>query len=169
MKIALGIAIALVGCALAAGAASQGLVDAMRGTTPIADETRPPLLPGGAENKDIRRTRAYSMQPPTIPHRVDGYQVDRAANRCLMCHARTKAEEAQAVPIGVTHYMDRDGNVLADVSPRRYFCDQCHVAQMEMKPLVGNTFQDVDTLLKAAPAKPSSAKSAPAKAAAAKK
>jgi nitrate reductase (cytochrome), electron transfer subunit len=164
VKIAIGIAIALVGCALAAGAASQGLVDAMRGTTPIADETKPPLLPGGAENKDVRRTRAYSMQPPTIPHRVDGYQIDRAANRCLMCHARTRAEESQAVPIGVTHYMDRDGNVLADVSPRRYFCDQCHVAQMDMKPLVGNTFRDVDTLLKDASASAAPAKAVPAKA-----
>ena len=141
------IAIALVACAVATGAASQGLVDAMRGSTPIADQTKAPLLPGSAENKDIRRTRAYSMQPPTIPHKVDGYQIDLQANRCLMCHARTKAEEAQAIPIGVTHYMDRDGNVLADVSPRRYFCDQCHVAQMEMKPLVGNTFRDVDTML----------------------
>ena len=169
MKITFGVAIALVGCALAAGAASQGLVDAMRGTTPIADETKPPLLPGGAENKDVRRTRAYSMQPPTIPHRVDGYQIDRAANRCLMCHARTKAEESQAVPIGVTHYMDRDGNVLADVSPRRYFCDQCHVAQMEMKPLVGNTFRDVDTLLRAGSAADAPAKAVPAKAAAKKK
>jgi cytochrome c-type protein NapB len=147
VKILIRVAIVLAACALAAGAASQGLVDAMRGSTPIAEETKPPLLPGSAENKDIRRTRAYSMQPPTIPHRVDGYQIDLQANRCLVCHARTKAEQSQAVPIGVTHYMDRDGNVLADVSPRRYFCDQCHVAQMEMKPLVGNTFQDVDTML----------------------
>ena len=158
MKTSIGIAIALFACALAAGAASQGLVDSMRGSTPIADETKPPLLPGSAENKDIRRTRAYSMQPPTIPHKVDGYQIDRQANRCLMCHARTKAEESQAIPVGVTHYMDRDGNVLADVSPRRYFCDQCHVAQMEMKPLVGNTFQDVDTMLQG-----TSAKAPPAK------
>jgi len=166
VKTSIGIAIALLACTLAAGAASQGLVDAMRGSTPIADETKPPLLPGSAENKDVRRTRAYSMQPPTIPHKVDGYQIDRQANRCLMCHARTKAEEAQAVPIGVTHYMDRDGNVLADVSPRRYFCDQCHVAQMEMKPLVGNTFRDVDTMLKGASAGDSPAKAVPAKAAA---
>ena len=145
---------------VAAAAPPQGLTDAMRGSTPIADETKPPLLPGGAENKDIRRTRAYSMQPPTIPHRTDGYQIDRNANRCLTCHSRTKAEEAQAVPIGVTHYMDRDGNVLADVSPRRYFCDQCHVPQMELKPLVGNTFQDVETVMQRDSAKPAAKKKA---------
>lgn len=143
---------------LAMAAPPEGLMDPMRGPVPIADETKPPLLPGGAENKDIRRTRSYTMQPPTIPHKIDGYQIDRNANRCLMCHARTKAEETQAIPVSVTHYMDRDGNVLADVSPRRYFCDQCHVAQLEMKPLVPNTFQDVDTVLKRELAKPQSKK-----------
>jgi cytochrome c-type protein NapB len=153
VKTSIAIVIMLVACVLASGAASQGLVDAMRGATPIADESKPPLLPGSAENKDIRRARAYSMQPPTIPHKVDGYQIDLQANRCLMCHARTNAEASQAVPIGVTHYMDRDGNVLADVSPRRYFCDQCHVAQMELKPLVGNTFRDVAVMLESAPTK----------------
>ncbi|PJI52124.1 hypothetical protein CTI14_47775, partial [Methylobacterium radiotolerans] len=30
-------------------------------------------------------------------------------------------EQTQAVPLSVTHYMDRDSNVLAEVSPRRYF------------------------------------------------
>lgn len=127
--------------------------DAMRGPVPIADSTNPPDLPGGAENKDIRRTRAYPMQPPTIPHRVDGYQIDRNVNKCLTCHARAKTEQTQAIPVSVTHYMDRGGNVLADISPRRYFCDQCHVAQMDVKPLVANTFQDVDTVLKDAAAK----------------
>jgi cytochrome c-type protein NapB len=31
--------------------------------------------------------------------------------------------------------------VLAQVSTRRYFCMQCHVAQEPAKPLVGNSFQ----------------------------
>ena len=36
-------------------------------------------------------------------------------------------EESQAPMVSVTHYMDRDGNFLADISARRYFCEQCHV------------------------------------------
>ena len=40
-----------------------------------------------------------------------------------------------------------DGNFLADISPRRYFCNQCHVAQLNSKPLVGNDFVDMDELL----------------------
>ena len=88
------------------------------------------------------------MQPPTIPHKIDGYQLDKNANRCLYCHNRDRIPETQAIPLSVTHYMDRDGNVRATISPRRYFCTQCHVTQTETKPLVDNTFQDVDTVLK---------------------
>ncbi len=40
-----------------------------------------------------------------------------------------------------------DGQTLATVSPRRYFCNQCHVVQTEAQPLVGNDFIDIDTLL----------------------
>ncbi|MNF01829.1 Periplasmic nitrate reductase, electron transfer subunit precursor [compost metagenome] len=49
--------------------------------------------------------------------------------------------------ISITHYMDRDGQPLAAVAPRRYFCTQCHVVQKEVQPLVGNTFENIDQLL----------------------
>ena len=38
----------------------------------------------------------------------------------------------------VTPYMDRDGNFLAEVSPLRHFCAQCHVIQNDAKPLVAS-------------------------------
>ena len=106
----------------------------------------PPLV--NAENNDRKRVRSYAMQPPTIPHKTDNYQVDRFANKCMTCHARTRVGETQATPISITHYLDRDGNYLADVSPRRYFCEQCHVVQMQAQPAVKNRFQDVDTLIR---------------------
>ena len=135
----------------------SGLVDAMRGPTPLTEEPRPPPM-ANQENKDVRRNRAFPMQPPTIPHRIDGYQVDRNANRCVGCHSRTRIEETKAIPIPVTHYMDRDGTVRGDVSPRRYFCTQCHVPQDEVSPLVENRFQDFEAARKAAPAKGKPAK-----------
>ena len=125
------------------------LVDAMRGPAPLADEPHPPPL-ANQENKDVRRNRAFAMQPPTIPHRIDGYQVDRNANRCVGCHARTRIEETKAIPIPATHYMDRDGTMRGDISPRRYFCTQCHVPQDDVKPLVDNTYQDFQTLARPA-------------------
>ena len=107
--------------------------------------TRPPLL-GNAVNDDVRRPRNYDLQPPTIPHRVDGYQIDKNFNKCLDCHARAKTEFSQAIPVSSTHYIDRSGKVLDHVSTRRYFCMQCHVAQDPVKPLVGNSFQNIDAL-----------------------
>ena len=137
----------------AAGALAQTAhIDGMRGPTAIADETRPPPL-GNPENRDIRRERAYSMQPPTIPHKIDNYQVDQNVNICLSCHSRGRAALTQAVAVSVSHYMDRDGNFLAEISPRRYFCHQCHVVQLDAKPLVENRFEDVDEIIKRATAK----------------
>jgi cytochrome c-type protein NapB len=140
------ISLAVMTLIVAAPCAAQGVVDSMRGATPIVDEPKPPPL-DNPENKDVKRERSYAMQPPTIPHKIDNYQVDLNTNKCLSCHSRSRAAQTQAVAVSVSHYMDRDGNFLAEVSPRRYFCEQCHVVQMDAKPLVDNTFQDVDVLL----------------------
>jgi cytochrome c-type protein NapB len=133
---------------LAHAAPNLPLVDAMRGTTALDQEAKPPLMQT-IENKDVRRGRAYAQQPPTIPHQIDGYQIDKSFNKCMNCHARAKAEQAQAVPVSITHYIGREGMPLATIAPARYFCTQCHVTQVEAKPLVENTFTDVDALLPA--------------------
>jgi cytochrome c-type protein NapB len=49
--------------------------------------------------------------------------------------------------ISITHYVDRDGQVLAAVAPRRFVCATCHVPQTTADPPVGNRFVDIDTLL----------------------
>lgn len=114
--------------------------DAARGTTPIDKETSPPRLVNQV-NDDQRLKRNYSHQPPVIPHRIDGYQVDKNFNKCLDCHAREKTDFSQAIPVSETHYVDRSGKVLPHISTRRYFCKQCHVAQEPVAPLVGNGFR----------------------------
>jgi nitrate reductase (cytochrome), electron transfer subunit len=147
------IAVVLLTACSAARAAEAPLSDPLRGNVPILDEARPAALQN-QENKDVRRVRSHPMQPPTIPHRIDGYQLDRDVNRCLFCHARTRIEETRAIPLSVTHYMDRDGNVRGDVSPRRYFCTQCHVPQDDVKPLVENRFEDFETAVQRSKAAP---------------
>jgi len=140
-------AIAILLVTLYSSNAAGQVVDAMRGEAPIPVEPAPPRMPQ-VENTDIKRARNYPMQPPTIPHKIDGYQVDLNSNKCLSCHSRRRTEESQAPMVSVTHYMDRDGNFLAEVSPRRYFCNQCHVPQTNARPLVENTFRDVDEILR---------------------
>ncbi|MBW6287243.1 nitrate reductase cytochrome c-type subunit [Pseudomonas aeruginosa] len=105
----------------------------------------PPLA--AEENKDLKRERNYPEQPPTIPHSIVGYRIDKDSNKCLSCHSRANSARTQAVMISITHYMDRDGQPLAAVSPRRYFCVQCHVPQQDVKPLVDNRFENIDQIL----------------------
>ena len=115
------------------------------GGTLTEDLPAPPIA--SDENKDLKRERNYPDQPPTIPHSIRGYQVDINGNKCLSCHSRANSARSQATMISITHYMDRDGQALAAVSPRRYFCTQCHVPQKEVLPLVGNSFKTIDQIL----------------------
>ena len=126
---------------------AEDKVATLRQGVAVSTENIAPAPLQNAANNDIKRARAYPMQPPTIPHTIDGYQVDLKVNTCLSCHSRTRVQESQAPMISVTHFMDRDGNFLADVSPRRYFCKQCHVTQIERKSLVNNEFQDMHDML----------------------
>ena len=119
---------------------AEPLVDALRGPVPILGTTEPPRL-ANAINDDRQPERNYPQQPPIIPHRIDGYQVDKNFNKCLDCHAREKTAFSLAVPVSATHYVDRSGKVLNHISTRRYFCKQCHVAQEPVPPLVGNGFR----------------------------
>ncbi|MBU6955622.1 nitrate reductase cytochrome c-type subunit [Hahella sp. HN01] len=113
---------------------------------PLDENPEPPYIPQ-VLNEDIKRERAYPMQPPTIPHKIDNYQVDLNNNQCMHCHSRHRTEISQAPMVSVTHYMDREGNFLAEVSPRRYFCNQCHVPQTNAKPLVENNFKDIRQII----------------------
>lgn len=111
---------------------------------PMADAKVPPLDRPVID--DVRRMRNYPEQPPIIPHSIDGYQLTVNTNRCLSCHKREFTEGSGAPMISITHFMDRDGQVLADVTPRRYFCTQCHVQQTDARPLVPNRFEDASQL-----------------------
>ena len=85
--------------------------------------------------------RDFVQQPPLIPHSIEGYTVDKNFNKCLDCHAWNRTKETGATKISVIHFRTRDGVELSNISPLRYFCNQCHVSQSEAKPLVGNTFK----------------------------
>jgi cytochrome c-type protein NapB len=88
----------------------------------------------------------YIYQPPLIPHSIRGYEISTNANKCLSCHSFKRSVKSGATKISVTHYGTREGLVLSDVSPRRYFCLQCHVTQTDSGLLVDNDFKRVDSL-----------------------
>ncbi|MCU4676705.1 nitrate reductase cytochrome c-type subunit [Catenovulum sp. 2E275] len=98
-------------------------------------------------NNDLKQARNYPMQPPLIPHNIRGYEINLNVNKCMACHSRTRTEDSQAPMISVTHFMDRDSNFLAEISPRRYFCNQCHVPQTDAKDVVENNFVDMEHIM----------------------
>jgi cytochrome c-type protein NapB len=140
--------ILLVAIAIAASlpASAQTVSSALRGATPLNEEG--PAAPMTAmRNTAEREIRNYPEQPPVIPHSIDGYQIDINGNKCLSCHARARIAESGAPMVSITHFMDRDGQFLASVSPRRFFCTECHVPQNLVTPPVTNDFVDIDSML----------------------
>ncbi len=120
-------------------------VDSLRGHTPIDEEDNAPRLKKIPKESE-RYPLQYVGQPPLIPHAIRGYHITINSNKCLQCHSWENAVKMKAPRISITHFTDRQGKVLADVSPNRYFCTQCHVPQANAKPLVPNIFEPVDSL-----------------------
>jgi cytochrome c-type protein NapB len=139
-------AVIVVMAAASTSLLAQTVSSGLRGTTPLNEEgAAAPMTP--LRNSSERETRNYPEQPPVIPHTTEGYQIDANGNKCLTCHARARTAESQAPMVSITHFMDREGQFLATVSPRRYFCTSCHVPQHTAKPPIGNDFIDIDSLL----------------------
>ena len=129
-----------------AGAWADDNVANLRGFD-IATEQAAPVMPKPSAT-ELRQVRNYPEQPPVIPHKIRGYQVDLNSNKCLSCHSRLAVGDSQAPMISVTHFMDRSGQVLAGVTSRRYFCNQCHVPQLDVSELIENTFVDAESVVK---------------------
>ncbi len=88
--------------------------------------------------------RNYEQQPPIIPHAIQSYNITLRFNKCLDCHAWDRAKETGATKVSKTHFKTRDGQELANISPRRYFCTTCHVPQTDAPELVHNNFKHAD-------------------------
>ncbi|WP_378950656.1 nitrate reductase cytochrome c-type subunit [Mesorhizobium sp. ANAO-SY3R2] len=129
----------------ASSAAIAQMISELTGPVPPMRPIPAPPIPKWVTN-DVRVMRAFPDQPPVIPHSIEGYQLTVNTNRCLSCHKREFTVGSGAPMISVTHYMTRDGQMLADVAPRRYFCTACHVPQADVVPLVKNTFRDMSEL-----------------------
>jgi cytochrome c-type protein NapB len=125
-----------------ASAKNDGGLATLRGTPVAAVDTKVAEL----SLKSVIETnspmdRNFDDQPPLVSHEVDKYPVTLKANGCMDCHSPEtyKKEKANVVP--KSHFMTAEGKTLKNLSSRRYFCVQCHVAQIDAQPLVSNTFQ----------------------------
>lgn len=136
------IAAAALSAALACSAAAQDKKPAeqpLRGPTPVPETNASGIYKMERHDRVIPRIHAW--QPPVIPHNVKGYQITKNVNMCMVCHSSKSAARTGATAVSGTHYLDRDNNLLPNISTRRYFCLQCHVPQFDAEPLVENTFK----------------------------
>ena len=121
----------------AANVSADEKYTSLRGDTDIpAKSTTVPVKMDWKPSNSIPRT--FDLQPPLVPHDIVDYEVNTQENGCLECHADP---DSDAPKLSKTHFMDRDGKTHDKVSSLRYFCLQCHVGQVDAKPLVENTFQ----------------------------
>lgn len=120
-------------------------VQSLRGEGLIEDSSTAPMVKRYFKDR-APVARDYLQQPPLVPHKVDGYNVNVKHNKCLGCHSWKNYRQHNATKISQTHFESRDGAVLSNVSARRYFCQQCHVPQSDATPLVENIFQPVDVM-----------------------
>mgnify|MGYP006385690293 FL=1 len=139
LKYALAIGIFALGTQLAPAADDAVQLKGLRGGTPVTQDN-PPVASHQERDHPVS-DRDFVQQPPLIPHTTAGYQITKNYNKCMDCHAWQKAKASGAMKVSVTHFRNRDGQELDNISPRRYFCTQCHVAQTDAKPLVENNFK----------------------------
>jgi cytochrome c-type protein NapB len=122
--------------------ATAETVSSLRGDTDISQDSSAPAAKKYNKDKEPI-ARDYVQQPPLIPHQINNYRINLKSNKCMSCHSWSNYRKAKATKISQTHFEDRDAHVLANVSARRYFCTQCHVPQVDAKPLVENQFEPV--------------------------
>ena len=126
--------------------AQQGAsrVQTLRGADAAATDQAPPERPYTGKSPGSQKpvARTFSTQPPVIPHSIEGFEeVTLQNNPCLSCHGPENYKKVKAPKMAASHFRDRDGKTLSEVSAARHQCTACHVPQANAKPLVANTFR----------------------------
>jgi len=139
LKLAIAACLVALGAHVAQAADAPVKLQSLRGGTPV-NQDNPPTA-SHQERDTAPAARDFVQQPPLIPHTTANYQITKNFNKCMDCHAWSKTATTGATKVGVTHFRNREGQELDNISPLRYFCTQCHVPQTDAKALVENTFQ----------------------------
>lgn len=140
LKLALAAGVIALGAQVAQSAGPEPVkLQGLRGGAPVSQDLPPTA--SHQERDHAPLPRDFVQQPPLIPHTTSGYQITKNFNKCMDCHGWAKSSGSGAIKVSLTHFRTRDNTELDNISPRRYFCTQCHVPQTDAKPLVENTFQ----------------------------
>jgi cytochrome c-type protein NapB len=136
------LAILLAGLTLTAGPALADAMAVPSVTAILTTETPPDLLRYVIDKEEIPKN--FEQQPPLIPHTSETKTISLRENKCLHCHMKQPGEkQAQSKEMSKSHFIDRSGKKLDRPASNRYFCTQCHVPQVDAKPLVESNFQSL--------------------------
>ncbi len=134
------LAILLAGFTLTAGPVLADAMAVASASAILATETPPDLLRYVVDKEEIPRN--FEQQPPLIPHTSESKEISLRENKCLHCHMKQPGEkQAQSKEMSESHFIDRNGKKLTHPASNRYFCPQCHVPQVNAKPLVESNFK----------------------------
>ena len=97
------------------------------------------IYPGKKPGVQKLIARTFKGQPPLVPHATDNFdEITVTENQCLDCHGQENYKEKKSPRLLDSHLVaSGSGKVLM---LDRYQCNSCHVAQVDAKPLVANTF-----------------------------
>ena len=97
------------------------------------------IYPGKKPGVQKLIARTFKGQPPLVPHATDNFdEITVTENQCLDCHGQENYKEKKSPKLLDSHLVaSGTGKVLM---LDRYQCNSCHVAQVNAKPLVVNTF-----------------------------
>jgi len=129
---------------LAIAKRSSSRVQTLRGADAAATDQAPPERPYTGKSPGSQKpvARTFSTQPPVIPHAIEGFdEVTLQNNPCLSCHGPENYKNVRAPKVADSHFKDRDGKILSEVSAARHQCTACPVPQADANPLVENTFR----------------------------
>lgn len=100
-----------------------------------------------APGESTRFDRAFENAPPLIPHDLEGLlPITLEVNMCLTCHLPEYAKDVNSTALPKSHFVDLrtgDEHSFEELEAARYNCDQCHVPQANVNPLVQNKFDAI--------------------------
>lgn len=86
--------------------------------------------------------RTFAGQPPLVPHSLEGYDISSTENACWECHNSNDFKGKKMPMVSKSHLVP---TAVKDAEPQlnmqRWQCNNCHVAQVDAKPLVENDFK----------------------------
>ncbi len=146
--LAISVSIAIMGCVSVGGPVSDVTLGLSK--TSVFDDPAPAVFVYDDTKARYSEAmpRAFYGAPPQVPHEMEELlPITLDDNQCLECHDRPDMIGQEEVkggnPMDKMHYSSQGEMNSEDgwaLSGARYTCNQCHVAQADVAPLVGNTF-----------------------------